>query len=40
MKHTIRDDCTHAYVGIALLVTIFMVLPCMGKSYPMRLRQP
>ena len=26
MKHTIRDDCTHAYVGIALLVTIFMVL--------------
>jgi hypothetical protein len=26
MKHTIKDDCTHAYVGIALLVTIFMVL--------------
>lgn len=26
MKHTLRDDCTHPYVGIALLVTIFMVL--------------
>jgi len=26
MKHTIKDDCTHAYVGIVLLVTIFMVL--------------
>jgi len=26
MKHTIKDDCTHAYVGIALLVSIFMVL--------------
>jgi len=26
MKHTIKDDCTHAYVGIALLVTVFMVL--------------
>ena len=26
MKHTIKDDCTHAYVGIALLVTIFMVV--------------
>jgi hypothetical protein len=26
MKHTIKDDCTHAYVDMALLVTIFMVL--------------
>jgi hypothetical protein len=26
MKHTIKDDCTHAYLAIALLVTIFMVL--------------
>ena len=26
MEHTIKDDCTHAYVGIVLLVTIFMVL--------------
>ena len=26
MKHTIKDDCTHAYVGTALVVTIFMVL--------------
>jgi len=26
MKHTIRHDCTHAYVGIVLLVTTFMVL--------------
>lgn len=26
MSRTIKDDCTHAYVGIALLVTIFMVL--------------
>jgi hypothetical protein len=26
MKHTIEHDCTHAYVGKALLVTIFMVL--------------
>ena len=26
MRHTIKDECTHAYVGIALLVTIFMVL--------------
>jgi hypothetical protein len=26
MKHTMKADCTHAYVGIALLLTIFMVL--------------
>jgi hypothetical protein len=26
MEHTIKDDCKHAYVGITLLVTIFMVL--------------
>ena len=26
MKHSIKDDCTHAYVGIALQVTMFMVL--------------
>jgi hypothetical protein len=26
MKPTIRDGCTHAYVGIAVLVSIFMVL--------------
>jgi hypothetical protein len=26
MKHTNNDDWTHAYVGMALLVTIFMVL--------------
>jgi hypothetical protein len=25
MKHTVKEDCTHAYVGIAILVTIFMV---------------
>jgi hypothetical protein len=26
VRRTIKNDCTHAYVGIALLVTIFMVL--------------
>lgn len=26
MKHTIRDGCTHAYVGMALLLAIFTVL--------------
>jgi len=26
MKHTTKDDCTHAHVCITLLVTIFMVL--------------
>jgi hypothetical protein len=26
MKRTIKDDCTHAYVSIAILVTIFMVV--------------
>ena len=26
MEHTIKNDCTHVYVGIALLMTIFMVL--------------
>jgi hypothetical protein len=26
MRHTIKDYCSHAYVGIALRVTIFMVL--------------
>ena len=26
MKPAIKDDCTHAYVGIVVLVSIFMVL--------------
>jgi hypothetical protein len=26
MKPTIKDDCTHAYAGIAVLVAVFMVL--------------
>jgi hypothetical protein len=26
MKRTFKDACTHAYVGIALVATIFMVL--------------
>ena len=26
MKHTIRDDCTHAYVSKAILVTIFVMV--------------
>jgi hypothetical protein len=26
MKPTIKDDCTHAYVGIVVLVAIFLVL--------------
>ena len=26
MEHTIKDDCTHVYLGKALLVTLFMVL--------------
>jgi hypothetical protein len=26
MIHTLKDDCAHAYVGIALVLTIFMVL--------------
>jgi hypothetical protein len=26
MEHTVKDDCTHSYVGIAPLVTLFMVL--------------
>lgn len=26
MKPTIKDDCTHAYVGIVVLVAIFMGL--------------
>jgi hypothetical protein len=26
MKHTIKDDCAHAYVAIALLLAIFVVL--------------
>jgi hypothetical protein len=26
MKRNLKDDCTYAYVGMALLVTVFMVL--------------
>ena len=26
MKPTIKNDCTHAYVGIVVLVAIFMML--------------
>jgi hypothetical protein len=26
MKHAIRDDCPHAYVSIAILVTIFIMV--------------
>ena len=26
MRHTIKDDCTHAQVGVVQLVTIFTVL--------------
>jgi hypothetical protein len=32
MKHTIRDDCTHAYVGITLMMTAIMV-PFVGAIY-------
>jgi hypothetical protein len=37
MKHTVKDDCTRADVGIALLVTIFIGLfaaPMHGQEQP------
>jgi hypothetical protein len=37
MKHTIKDDCTHAHVSIAILATIFMmvfVVAMRGQELP------